>query len=120
MIGRPKVEWTEREYKQFEGMCAIQCTQQEICDVMGVTDKTLNRLLTENYGMTFSECFKKYGASGKSSLRRYQFDLAKRNAAMAIWLGKQYLGQRDIDLQEQAEARTALRELVEGFGKSME
>ena len=30
------------------------------------------------------------------SLRRYQFQLAQKNTAMAIWLGKQYLGQRDI------------------------
>lgn len=28
-------------------------------------------------------------------MRRYQFELAKKNANMAIWLGKQYLGQRD-------------------------
>lgn len=35
-----------------------------------------------------------------------QFKLAERNAAMAIWLGKQYLGQREnkLDLEEQ-EAR---------------
>jgi hypothetical protein len=29
------------------------------------------------------------------SLRRYQFDLAKKSAVMAIWLGKQYLGQTE-------------------------
>ena len=32
---------------------------------------------------------------GKASLRRVQFDLAKRNAAMAIFLGKNLLGQSD-------------------------
>lgn len=39
--------------------------------------------------------FKKKSAGGKMSLRRYQFELAKKNASMAIWLGKQYLGQSD-------------------------
>ena len=29
------------------------------------------------------------------SLRRTQFKLAEKNPTMAIWLGKQYLGQRD-------------------------
>ena len=29
------------------------------------------------------------------SLRRYQFNLAKTNAGMAIWLGKQMLGQKE-------------------------
>jgi hypothetical protein len=30
------------------------------------------------------------------SLRRTQFKLAEKNATLCIWLGKQYLGQRDI------------------------
>lgn len=29
------------------------------------------------------------------SLRRLQFKHAEKSASMAIWLGKQYLGQRD-------------------------
>ena len=44
---------------------------------------------------TFAEAFKKRSVGGKVSLRRYQFELAKKSAAMAIWLGKQYLGQTD-------------------------
>ena len=35
--------------------------------------------------------------NGKVSLRRMQFLQARKSAAMAIWLGKQYLGQRDHD-----------------------
>lgn len=31
----------------------------------------------------------------KIQLRKNQLDLSKKSAAMAIWLGKQYLGQRD-------------------------
>ena len=29
------------------------------------------------------------------SLRRIQYKLAEKNATMALWLGKQYLGQKD-------------------------
>lgn len=93
--GRPKIEWSEKEIKIFEGLCAVQCTKDEICFVMQVTDKTLDRLLKEQYGMNFSDSYKKCGAGGKVSLRRAQFRLAERNAAMAIWLGKQYLGQSE-------------------------
>jgi hypothetical protein len=32
---------------------------------------------------------------GLASLRRKQFTMAESNASMAIWLGKQYLGQKD-------------------------
>ena len=31
----------------------------------------------------------------KFSLRRIQFNLAQKSAGMAIWLGKQYLGQKE-------------------------
>lgn len=41
--------------------------------------------------VTFAEKRK----TGKISLRRMQWRLAEKNATMAIFLGKQYLGQRD-------------------------
>lgn len=91
--GRPKKQIDQR---QFEAMCAIQCTQAEICDVLDITDKPLNNWCKETYGCGFSEIYKKKSASGKMSLRRHQFELAKKYPAMAIFLGKNYLGQRDV------------------------
>lgn len=91
-MGRPKKIINQ---EQFEKMCAIQCTLEEICDVFGVTDKTLNSWCKETYGTTFSEVFAKKRSLGKMSLRRAQFRLAEKNAAMAIFLGKNYLGQTD-------------------------
>lgn len=91
--GRPKKEISQQ---QFEAMCAIQCTQAEICDVLDITDKPLNNWCKETYGCGFSEIYKKKSASGKMSLRRHQFELAKKYPAMAIFLGKNYLGQRDV------------------------
>ena len=46
--------------------------------------------------MTFSDAYKNKSQLGKSSLRRAQFKLAEKNATMAIWLGKQYLDQKDV------------------------
>ena len=46
--------------------------------------------------MTFSEAYKMFSAQGKMSLRRYQFKMAEHNPTMAIWLGKQILGQADV------------------------
>ena len=45
--------------------------------------------------MSFSEVFRQKREGGKASLRRMQWRLAERNAAMAIFLGKNILGQRD-------------------------
>lgn len=114
--GRPKIEWNAKQWKQFETLCAIQCTQEEICAVMGVTDKTLTRLLKEHYDDSFSEIYKSKSASGKASLRRIQFDIAKKgNATMAIFLGKNYLGQtdkQDIDI-DSTTAVTFVEDLTE-------
>ncbi len=102
-MARPK---KELDQEQFEKLCSYQCTKVEICDFFHVSDKTLDAWVKRTYGESFSEVFAKKRSLGKISLRRSQFKLAEKNAAMAIWLGKQYLGQRDnkLDLEEQ-EAR---------------
>jgi hypothetical protein len=43
----------------------------------------------------FAHVMARRANQGKASLRRQQCDMAKTNAAMAIWLGKQLLGQTD-------------------------
>ena len=47
------------------------------------------------YKEGFAETYKKKSQKGKASLRRLQFKHAETNPTMAIWLGKQLLGQRD-------------------------
>lgn len=91
-MGRPK---KEIDYDQLEKCMGWQCTEEEIADFFNISVDTLERRCKEHYGITFAEAYKKYSATGKMSLRRYQFNLAKTNAGMAIWLGKQLLGQRE-------------------------
>ena len=81
--------------KVFENLCGLQCTLLEICDAFDVEDDTLNSWCKKTYGTTFSEVFKLKRGKGQISLRRMQWKLAEKNAAMAIFLGKQYLGQKD-------------------------
>lgn len=90
--GRPRKEIAQLE---FEALCKLQCTEREICGVFGVCEDTLNAWCKRTYRMTFSEAYKIYSVDGKVSLRRMQFNLAKSSAAMAIFLGKNLLGQRD-------------------------
>lgn len=73
----------------------IQCTEEEICAVLDVTDKTLAAWCRRTYGRRFSEVFTEKKAGGKASLRRNQWKLAETNPTMAIFLGKNYLGQTD-------------------------
>lgn len=104
-MARPR---KEIDRKQFENLCGLQCTKEEVCSFFEITDKTLESWCKRTYKRGFSDVFSQKRGKGKISLRRAQFRLAEKNASMAIWLGKQYLGQKDqpddsID-QEDSEA----------------
>lgn len=96
--GRPR---KEIDQERFENLCGLQCTKEDICDFFGVTDKTIDAWCKRTYKNSFSVVFKQKRGKGKCSLRRYQFALAQKNANMAIWLGKQYLGQSDTPEQKE-------------------
>lgn len=111
MAGRPKKEIAQ---DQFEKLCGLQCTLEEICGWFDVTDKTLDRWCKETYGESFSEVFAKKREAGKISLRRSQWRLAEKSAAMAIFLGKNYLGQSDHVVIEDRTALDKLDEILKG------
>lgn len=79
----------------FEKLCKMQCTEIEICSWFECSDETLNSWCKRTYKKTFEQVFAEKREGGKVSLRRTQWKLAETNAAMAIFLGKNYLGQSD-------------------------
>lgn len=108
-MARPR---KEIDKKQFENLCALQCTHDEICAWFDVTAKTLESWCKRTYGDSFSKVFAQKRGKGKISLRRSQWQLAEKSASMAIWLGKQYLNQRDnVDVTVSDAKGIALDEL---------
>lgn len=103
----------EIDSKIFENLCGLQCTLTEIAVVLDCSEDTIERWCKRTYDMSFADTFKKYSAKGKTSLRRMQFKLAEKSAAMAIWLGKQYLGQKDSFETEDAEALKRLDAILQ-------
>jgi hypothetical protein len=100
--GRPRKEIDQHT---FEGLCEIQCTLEEIAGVLRVSEDTVERWCERTYELGFADAYKKFSATGKTSLRRSQFELAKKgNPTMLIWLGKQYLGQIDKPVPEDPDA----------------
>lgn len=94
--GRPAFELSDQDFDRLISMVRIQCTQDEICGIFGVTDKTLNNALKKRGEPGFSDLYKKHSDEGKASLRREQWKAAQSgNPTMLVWLGKQMLGQRD-------------------------
>lgn len=108
-MARPK---KEIDQKQFENLCGLQCTLEEICGWFDVCSDTLETWCKRTYKKSFSEVFAQKRGAGKISLRRSQWRLAEKNATMAIFLGKQFLGQRDnMDITVGDSGALALEEL---------
>lgn len=103
-IGRPQIEIDKEE---FQKLCGIWCTLGEIAYFFNVSPDTIERWCKRTYNESFAEVNKKYSSEGKITLRRYQLRLAEKYPVMAIFLGKQYLGQSDtaFSVSENGESR---------------
>ena len=107
--GRPR---KEIDNKIFENLCGLQCTLEEIAGVFDCSVDTIERWCKREYRETFAEVYKKHSAKGKTSLRRIQFKLAEKSAAMAIFLGKNYLGQKDSIIETDEQTLQAVGEAL--------
>jgi len=69
-------------------LACIQCTDQEIAEVCGITVQTLRR--------RFKTLLEKGKNDGRKSLRRAMWEKAVNgDTRLAIFLSKQYLGMKD-------------------------
>ena len=103
----------EEDWRKFQELCKMQCEKDEICGVLGVTEKVLDRQIKEHLNCEFDSIFNVLSAPGKICLRRYQFRMAKTSPQMAIFLGKNYLGQRDsFDDKNQSHAPLGIVEKI--------
>lgn len=79
----------------FEALCKIQCTRDEMCSVLCVDHKTLNKWCKTTYGKTLELVMADYQAEGKASFRRMGIKLAEKNPSVWIFLAKNWLGMSD-------------------------
>ncbi len=85
-IGRPL---KQIDANQVYKLAAMFCTDDEIAGFFGCAETTIKKRFRNELDAGRS--------AGKMSIKRKQYTLAVENGnvAMLIWLGKQYLGQRD-------------------------
>ena len=116
--GRPPINFDK---KQFIDLVALGCNQEEICwffrDETGKVANidTLSRWCKREFGVTFQEYSKQNSLMMlKIQLRRNQFELSKHSVPMAIFLGKNWLGQSDKIEQTitEVEDLTSLAEML--------
>ena len=86
--GRPRNKYTPDQERAVEQAARVNCTNEEIADISGIPRSTLER--------DFGQTIEKIRVNAKESLRRAQFKAAiEGNPTMLIWLGKQWLKQKD-------------------------
>src|SRR5271154_2907902 len=89
--GRPKVKMGLEE---VENLSRLNCTMDELAAYFKVDVRTVQ--LRAQREPKFREAIERGQAMGRLSVRRQQIRLMEQsNATMAIFLGKQLLGQRD-------------------------
>ena len=75
-------------------LATLHCTYKEIASVVGTSETTLEK--------RYSGIIEKGRAEGKKSLRRAQMEKALQgDVRMLIWMGKQYLDQKDSPQDEE-------------------
>jgi len=99
----------EKQWKEFDKLCAMQCTKDEIASWFDCSVDSIVRRVEEEYEVKFAVVYAEKKSKGKISLRRAQWQKAvdQKSVPMLIWLGKQYLGQTD-----KQDAMGALDDLV--------
>jgi len=91
-VGRPKIELNLGE---LERLSRLNCTMPEISAYFDIPLRTLEDKFTNEPDVR--KAIEKGRATGMLSLRRKQIQIMEdtNNSTMAIWLGKQMLGQTD-------------------------
>lgn len=92
--GRPKFKITDEQLRILDNVAALLASQSEIAVAMGISRSTFQTLLKEDENLLSR--YKNAQDEGRSRLRRAQWKNALAgDRVMQIWLGKQYLGQKD-------------------------
>jgi hypothetical protein len=77
---------------ELEELAGLNCTLAEAAAWFGVSASTLGRRLKEP---AYRAVWERGAGKGRVNLRRAQLNLAERSSQMAIFLGRQILGQSD-------------------------
>lgn len=74
----------------------LGATAEEIAGAHYMCAQTLKNWLAATTGKSFRELKALCSGASKLKLRRNQMLMSEKSATMAIWLGKQWLGQKEV------------------------
>lgn len=84
------------DWNKVDRYLQAQCDATGIAGLMGICRDTLYNRCKEDNNIDFSTYSQQKKSEGRELLRGKQFETAmKGDKTMLVWLGKQYLGQKD-------------------------
>lgn len=91
--GRPKIAI---DFKYLDVICQRPISGEDVAAIMEVSKDTLERAVKKEFGITFAAFKDKKMSKLRLTILDKQLEILKKgNVTMAIWLGKQYCGQKD-------------------------
>ncbi len=100
-MARPKksINWDQVEQRMESGSPA-----KEIAGALHINIDTFYDRFKEEFGSSFSDYSDHFHSGGKSNLRYKQYSKAMEGSVqMLIWLGKNWLGQKDKEEAEEVD-----------------
>ncbi len=92
-MSRPK---TQIDWNKVNQYLKAQCDGVGIAGILGIHPNTLYIACEDEFKISFSEYSQQKKSEGKELLRAKQFSMAMEgDKTLCIWLGKQYLDQKD-------------------------
>lgn len=104
-MGRAGRPLTPINWDDFDKLCTMQCSLDEIASWFNCSIDTIERAVRREKKCYFAEYFNAKRGRGRIALRRKQYEIAlSGDIRMLIWLGKQFLGQSERnDIRVEAE-----------------
>lgn len=104
--GRPQLDI---DWEQFEKLCEIQCTAEEVAFWFRCSVDTIERAVKRKYKTTYADIMRQKGVRGRIAIRRELFQLGlKGNLGALIWLSKNHLGMSDkVETTNETNLKTA-------------
>lgn len=113
-MARPR---KEIDFDQFEKLCALHCTLFEIAAWFDVSEDTIERRVTEEYGQRFADVYKQKRVAGRISIRRRMMEVAMSGSVpMLIFLSKNLLHFGDRVITETAAENETSKLIIDMSG----
>lgn len=99
--GPKATKWEPKSWEEFDKLCAIQCTTEELSAWYDVSIDTIERAIKRVHKKGFAEYYARKRKNGFISIRRVTFQKAQagdKTALLLFW--KQYLGYVDKKIVE--------------------